>query len=183
MGKRSKIDTLPPEVRRWLEQALIGNNFSAYQELENLAREKGYIISKSAIHRYGKQMERRMAAIKASTEAARMITEGAADDRDDRSEAVIAMVQTELFEAILNLQEANDAADPSERIAILSAAAKNIATLARASVNQKKFRHEVEEKVKKALIESQREKLSALEKSGEVSADVLAKIIKAAYDL
>ena len=112
-----------------------------------------------------------MAAIKASTEAARMITEGAADDRDDRSEAVIAMVQTELFEAILNLQEANDAADPSERIAILSAAAKNIATLARASVNQKKFRHEVEKRIAEVA-----DKAAKLARKGGLSAESVDEI-------
>ena len=48
-----------------------------------------------------------------------------------------AMVQTELFEAILALQEADEVgedgekADPGERVALLSKAAKNIATLTR----------------------------------------------------
>ncbi len=141
MAKRGKIDGLPPDVRRWLERALTENGFSGYTELEELLREKGYAISKSAIHRYGQKIERRFAAIKASTEAARLLTEGAADDQDARSEAVIALVQTEMFEAILNLQDAGEEGMPEkERIGLLSSAAKNIATLARASVAQKKWR-------------------------------------------
>lgn len=80
-----------------------------------------------------------------------MLTEGAADDQDARSEAVIALVQTELFESIVNLQEATDEdIDPADRIGLLSKAAKNIATLARASVNQKKFRQDVQARAEAA---------------------------------
>ena len=100
MARRSSIDGLPEEVRRWLERALAENNFSGYEALEEMLRGRGYAIGKSSIHRYGQKIERRFAAIKASTEAARFLTEGAADDQDARSEAVIALVQTEMFESI-----------------------------------------------------------------------------------
>ncbi len=151
MPRRSSIDTLPAEARRWLERALTDSNFSGYEQLEELLKEKGYAISKSAIHRYGQKIERRFAAIKASTEAARILTEGAADDQDARSEAIIALVQTELFEGIVELQEAADnEMTPEDRVALLSKVAKNIATLSRASVNQKKFRLEVQERAAQA---------------------------------
>ena len=162
MARRSSVETLPEEVRRWLGQALQENNFSGYQALEAALRERGYVISKSAIHRFGQKIERRFAAIKASTEAARLLTEGAADDQDARSEAVIALVQTELFEAIINLQEAEDEdVDAGGRIALLSKAAKNIAALARASVTVKKFRAEV-----KAQLEAKLNALEAESRSG-----------------
>lgn len=162
MARRSSVETLPEEVRRWLGQALQENNFSGYQALETAMRERGYVISKSAIHRFGQKIERRFAAIKASTEAARLLTEGAADDQDARSEAVIALVQTELFEAIINLQEAEDEdVDAGGRITLLSKAAKNIATLARASVTVKKFRAEV-----KAQLEAKLNALEAESRSG-----------------
>ncbi|WP_432719860.1 DUF3486 family protein [Jeongeupia wiesaeckerbachi] len=151
MGRQSSIDGLPEDVRRWLERALADSNFSGYQALEEMLHDRGYAISKSAIHRYGQKIERRFAAIKASTEAARMLTEGAADDQDARSEAVIALVQTELFDSLINLQDASDEKlTPAERIGLLSDAAKNIATLARASVNQKKFRLELQARAQAA---------------------------------
>ena len=163
MARRSSVDGLPEDVRHWLGQALQENNFSGYQALESALRERGYVISKSSIHRFGQKIERRFAAIKASTEAARLLTEGAADDQDARSEAVIALVQTELFEAIVNLQEADDEdVDASGRIALLSKAAKNIATLARASVTVKKYRSEVKEK-----LEARLNALEAESKSGK----------------
>lgn len=148
MGRRGKVDALPEEVRRWLERALTDSGFSGYEQLEAMLAERGFAISKSAIHRYGQKIERRFAAIKASTEAARLLTEGAADDQDARSEAVIALVQTEMFESIINLQEASeDDIDPVERMSLLSKVAKNIASLTTASVRLKKFQAEVREKV------------------------------------
>lgn len=150
MGRKSAISTLPAHVRQWLERALTDSGFSGFVALEEALREQGYSISKSAIHRYGQKIEKRYSAIKAATEAARLLTEGAPDDHDARSEAVIALVQTELLESIIKLQDAEEQTDPSKRIALLSTAAKNIATLARASVNQKRFRLEVQERVRAA---------------------------------
>lgn len=148
MGRKSSVESLPRAVRTWLDRALIDGNFGGYEALEAALAERGHQISKSAIHRYGQPLQRRLAAIKASTEAARMLTEGAADDQDARSEAVIALVQTELFETLVNLQEAADESlDPAQRVKLLSNAAKNIATLSRASVNQKKWRTEWRTKV------------------------------------
>ena len=180
MARASNIDKLPKAVREWLDRALMDNNFSGYQELEEAMRERGCTISKSAIHRYGQKIERRFAAIKASTEAAKILTEGAADDQDARSEAVIALVQTEMFESIVNLQEAEDEElDPADRIALLSKAAKNIATLARASVNQKKFRLEVQEETRRQLLAEQSKQLEVLQKKGGVTAETQAAIREA----
>lgn len=152
MAKRSKIEGLPLEVKRWLERCLTESGFSGYEALEAMLGERGYQISKSAIHRYGQKIERRFAAIKASTEAARMLTEGAADDQDSRSEAVIALVQTEIFESLINLQEASaDDLPSADRIKLLSAAAANIAALSRASVNLKRFQSEVRAKINAKL--------------------------------
>lgn len=180
MARRSSVEALPKAVREWLDRALIEGNFSGYEALEAALGERGHQISKSAIHRYGQPLQRRLAAIKASTEAARLLTEGAADDQDARSEAVIALVQTELFESIVNLQEASSAEiDPGDRIALLSKVAKNIATLARASVNQKKFRLEVQEETRRQLLEDQSKKLDALQKKGGVTPETRAAIRQA----
>jgi hypothetical protein len=123
--------------------------------------------SRSAVHRYGQKLDRSLAAIRASTEAAKLIQAQAGDDQDARSEAVIALqteavialVQTELFESHrqpAGSQAAEDTVDeeghgsgrPHRRCC--PAPAKNIATLARASVNQKKFRLEVQARAEAA---------------------------------
>lgn len=141
MGRASSITALPEDVRRWLERALSEQGFAGYEALEAMMRDKGYAISKSAIHRYGQKIERRMAAIKASTDAAQLIVDAAGDDQDARSEAVIALVQTEMFDSIIAIQEAGDEElSPSDRLGMMSKAAKNIATLARASIAQKQYK-------------------------------------------
>ncbi|MGE8577728.1 MAG: phage protein Gp27 family protein, partial [Burkholderia contaminans] len=58
MGRSSGVQRLPKAVREWLESALVEGNFTGYQELEQTLRDKGYQISKSAIHRYGQRIER-----------------------------------------------------------------------------------------------------------------------------
>ena len=174
MGRASTITALPEDVRRWLERALTEQNFSGYEALEAMMRDKGYAISKSAIHRYGQKIERRFAAIKASTEAARIITEGASDDQDARSEAVIALCQTEIFEAMIALQEAEDEElSPLDRMNAMSKVAKNIATLTRASISQKQFKTQVQAKAAEVA-----DKAARLASKGGMSPDAAAEIRK-----
>ena len=40
MAKRSKISTLPTEVRSWLDKALAEGNFSGYEQLEKLLTDR-----------------------------------------------------------------------------------------------------------------------------------------------
>lgn len=172
MARQSSITALPEEVRDWLNKALTEQNFSGYEALEEMMREKGFCISKSAIHRYGQKIERRFAAIKASTEAARIITEGAADDQDARSEAVIALCQTEIFDAMISLQEASDEdLPPIDRMNAMSKVAKNIATLTRASISQKQFKSTVQARANEVA-----EKAAKLAKKGGLSASSVAEI-------
>jgi len=156
MPRRPRIETdLPDEVRRWLDRALASGNFSGYEHLEALLREKGYTISKSAIHRYGAKLERKLAAIKSATEAAKLMADAAPDDQDARSGALTAMIQVELFETLVNLQEAADeTTDPVERTKMLSVAAKNIATLTRSSINLKRYQVEARREAVKDAAEA-----------------------------
>lgn len=186
MGRKSRITRLPAEVKAYIEAMLATGAQTLDELIADLqarfpaAARAGELPSRSAVHRYGQKLDRRLAAIKASTEAARLIQQHAGDDKDARSEALTAMVQTELFEAILLLQEADDPdADPGERVTLLSKAAKNIATLTRSSINLKEFQAKVEAK----LIERQRQALTELGERGEIDPATLAKVIGAAYGL
>lgn len=172
MGYASSVTALPEEVREALNQELLSRNFTGYQALEEWLRSQGYEISKSAIHRYGQKIERRMAAIKASTEAAKLITEAAGDEQDLRSEAVIALVQSEMFDSIIAIQEADsEEISAEDRIGLLSSAAKNIATLTRASIAQKQFKTQVQARALEAA-----EKVAKLAKKGGMSASTVDEI-------
>ena len=183
MARKSTISRLPAEVKAYIEAMLATGAQTLDELIADLqarfpaAARAGELPSRSAVHRYGQKLDRRLAAIKASTEAARLIQQHAGDDKDARSEALTAMVQTELFEAILLLQEADEEdADPGERVALLSKAAKNIATLTRSSINLKEFQAKVEAQ----LIEPQRQALPELGERGEIDPATLAKVIGAA---
>ena len=81
------------------------------------------------------------------------------------------MVQTELFESIVNLQEAGDIEDPAERIGLLSSAAKNIATLTRASVAQKRWADEVRQAARAELLREQAAELDKTVQAGGMDED------------
>ena len=176
MGRKSSIDRLSPEIKSYISAMLATGGQTLDELISDLqsrypaeATAKA-LPSRAAVHRYGQKLDRRLVAIKASTQAAMMIREHAGDSQDARSEALTALVQTELFEAILSLQEAEDEElDPGERIGMLSNAAKNIATLTRSSVNLKKFQAEVEESTRKKVMEEQRAKLDAMGSKGGVT--------------
>ena len=149
MPTRSKVDGLPTDARSWLDSELVKRQFSGYEQLAELLSEQGYQISKSSVHRYGEKLETRIARIAASTEAAKAIAATTPDAEDARSAALIGLVQTDLFDVLLTLQEAEEA-DAPERVKLLARAATSVARLTRASAAQKRFADEVRERVRVA---------------------------------
>ncbi|OGB58414.1 MAG: hypothetical protein A2503_10025 [Burkholderiales bacterium RIFOXYD12_FULL_59_19] len=180
MGRKSTIARLPLDVKAYIEAMLATGAQTLDELIVDLqarfpaASHGGNLPSRSALHRYGSKLDRRLSAIKASTEAAKLIQAQAGDDQDARSEALTALVQTELFEAILSLQEADDPeskADPGERVAMLSSAAKNIATLTRSSIGLKQFQAQARARAKAAA-----ETVDKIAKSGGLSGDAAEQI-------
>ena len=167
MARKSSIDRLSPDVKAHIERRLAEGRMTLDELIAELRSRwpeqaaEGELPSRSAVGRYGQKLQQRLAAIKASTEAARMISEHAGDEKDTRSEAVLALIQTEMFDSIISLQEATgDDVDPAERMGLLSSAAKNIATMTRASIALKKHQAEVAERVAAKLAELEAESQS-----------------------
>lgn len=171
MPPRSKVGALPADVKQFVDAVLVGNQFGGYDALSAALAEKGFAISKSALHRYGSKLEKRLQAINDATAAARTIAEHAGDDADNRSAAVMSMVQTDIFNILVDLQDAEDDVDPSDRLKLRSRAAKSIAELSRASVNQKKWMVEV-----RARAEAAATKADSLARKGGLSEQAAAQI-------
>lgn len=178
MGRKSKLSRLPLEVKAYIEGKLADGRCTLDELIADLRNrfpthdEAGELPSRAAVHRYGQKLERRLSAIRASTEAAKIIRAQAGDNEDARSEALTALIQTELFEAIMNLQESDDPdMEPGERVGMLSTAAKNIATLTRSSVNLKQFQAKVEKDTRERLLAEQRAALDAMGSNGGVTED------------
>lgn len=154
MPPPAQIALLPDNVRAELDALLIRRAFSGYHDLAAWLNAQGYEIGKTAIHAYGQGLKRKLAAIRASTEAARLIAEAAPDEEDRRSEAVMSLVQSDMFAMLVALQEAENA-DPQERIKLLGSAARAIADLSRASIAQKKHAAAVQARLDALLTAAQ----------------------------
>lgn len=176
MGRKSTIDRLPDEIKAYIQGRLADGSMTLDELIVELQQRfpdeaaAGDLPSRSAVGRYGQKLERRLSAIRASTEAAKLIRAQAGDEVDARSEALTAMIQSELFESIMALQEATDEEmSPGDRVGLLAAAAKNIATLTRSSVTLKKYQAEAEERARTQLLQEQEARLEEMRGSDGMS--------------
>lgn len=175
MPPPSKIDQLPPDVREALDRFLVAAGFGNIVEAAEWLTEMGHPIGKSAVGEYNKKLKQRVAAIKASTEAAKLIVAAAPDEAADRSNAIIALVQHDIFESLLSLQQAADEdTDPLSRVELLGKAAKHIATLARADIARQKHAAEVRENARAELLREQEQQLEAAVQSRGMTAEQAA---------
>jgi F0F1-type ATP synthase alpha subunit len=152
----SKIAQLPQELRDWLHQAFVARAFGDIEgitaDLNDLMKQAGVAISigKSAVGAESQRVKRAQEAIKATTEAAKLIANSARDDEDLRSEATLAIIQGEMFEALLQSREAESMDDPVARMAAMGKAATAMTRVTRARVYQAKHRIELEARTKAA---------------------------------
>ncbi len=157
MPPPSKIRQLPEELRQWLHRAIVDREFGDIsgltEELNELCKRGNVAITvgRSAVGAESQRVRRAQEAVRATTEAAKLIAESSADQADARSEAAIALVQSEVFELMLQVREAADMGDdPAARLKLMGSIAKSVSMLSRARVNQAKWREEVDAKVKAA---------------------------------
>jgi hypothetical protein len=75
MPRRSKVEQLPADMKAWLDQALVQNNFSQYELLSAELKKRGCEISKTGLHRYGQEFEERLKTLRMVTELARAVAE------------------------------------------------------------------------------------------------------------
>lgn len=140
MPPRSKVGALPAEVKAWLDQALVENNFSGYEALSAELAERGYSIGKSALHAYGQSFEDRLSRLRMASEQAKAVVSAAPDEEGAVNEALMRLVQEHLFNLLM---AENGKVD-------LPKVAKAVAELGRASVVQKKWQAEVRERAETA---------------------------------
>jgi hypothetical protein len=172
-----KVAQLPDEYRDWLRRAFIDRAFGDIQgitdELNTMLREGGIAVSigKSAIGAEAQKVKRAQESIRAATDAAKLIAEASRDDGDMRSEAVMALIQSDMFEALLRARESESLEDPLARLAAMSEAAKAAARLTVARVNQSKWRNEVEARAKAAA-----DRVAKIAKTGGLTKDQVSEI-------
>lgn len=180
MARRSKVHSLPPELKEWLDAELVRRGFGDYVQLAADLKERGAELSKSSLQRYGSPFEQRLAQLKMASEQAKALVDSAPDDEDKLGAAVVRLTQEKIFSVLMEL-------DIDPRDIDVNKLFKNAAEIGKASVTQKRLslevRAQVEEAARKKLLEEQREKLTALGASGKVDPATLDMVIKAAYGL
>ncbi len=139
MPQRSAVEVLPKEVKEWLDNYLADNGFKDYQSLSDELKGRGFVISKSAVHRYGQKFEDRLASLKMVTEQSRAIVMANPDDDNSVNDALMRLTQEKLFGILLELE-----VDPTK--VNVSSLVRNVAELGRASVTQKKYAEEVRQR-------------------------------------
>jgi hypothetical protein len=168
MAPRSKVLTLPPQLKEWLDAQLIARGFGDYVQLAADLKARGADVSKSALHRYGSPFEKRLAQVKMSNEQARALVDAAPDDEDKLGAAVVRLTQERIFGLLVDLE-----IDPKD--VDINKLFKNAAEIGKASVTQKKFsltvRREIEDAARKKMLDEQRAKLDAMGSKGGVTED------------
>lgn len=163
MAPRSKISQLPKPVKDWLDKALVENGFADYELLAAELKERGFDLSKSAVHRYGQEFETRLSALRMATEQARAISESIPDDTGAMNDALIRLVQQKAFDTLLKMEEGASIKDVGLMVARLS----------NATVKQKQWAIEVRAKATIAA-----DAVEAIAKKGGLSAEAMDVIRK-----
>ncbi|HAE37848.1 MAG TPA: terminase [Candidatus Riflebacteria bacterium] len=155
MPARSSIVTLPPEVKEWLDKSLVDGNFSGYEALAEAIQAKGYSISKSSLHRYGKNFEDTLAAVKMATEQAKVLVDACPDEQGNLNDALIRLVQQKAFQVLNKLDAEKCDLD-------LDDLGHMISSLSKASTTVKKYAADV----KKRTIEAAKDVEAVAKKGG-----------------
>lgn len=147
MPPPSKIDLLPEEVRRELEEKIISNGFGGYVALSEWLAERGFEIGKSTLGVHGKKLERHIARVRASTQAAIALEESTRDDTDARSNAIYAQLQSGIFDALTAIDDAEEEADPEKKLVLYTKAGKDFAAIGRGNLARQRWAAEVRAKL------------------------------------
>lgn len=180
MAPRSKVHSLPPELKEWLDAELVRRGFGDYVQLAADLKARGADVSKSALQRYGSPFEQRMAQLKMASEQARALVDAAPDEEDKLGSAVVRMTQEKIFNLLMELDIKAEDVDVNKLF-------KNAAEIGKASVAHKRFgmeaRAALKEEARREQLAEQQARFDALGQAGEIDQATLAKVIKAAYGL
>lgn len=170
MPSRNKVLGLPTEVKQELDRRLVASGFQGYDALAAWLLEQGYEISRSSVHRYGKEFGERLAMLRVATEQAKAIVEEMGDDAGAMGEALTAVAQEKAFQVLmeLSLEEASDV-NFDKLLA-------GIARINSAAVQQKKWRADVLKRAE-AVVAEVEEMVEGGGLSDDAAAQLRAKIL------
>lgn len=176
MPRRSKVLTLPPQLKEWLDAEMLRRGFADYEQLAADLKDRGADLGKSTLHRYGSAFEKRMAQLKMASEQARALVDAAPDEEDKLGSAVVRMTQEKIFGLLMEIDVDAEDVDINKLF-------KNAAEIGKASVALKRFSMEaraaIKEEARRELLEKQRAQLEAMPNKGGVTPETKSAIREA----
>lgn len=189
MPRRSSILEVPQAIRDDLNGRLLANGFSDYEALAGWLQAQGYEISKSALHRWGQDLEAEFAGAMADARRAAELGRALAgeDDGSGLRRATTVMAQETLLRVLMGLRQAEQAAglageeegeglDHGDLAKSLSLVTRSLADLGRLSIADAKHTAAV-----KAQLAAELEQRVTANGDGAISPDQLRAMIREAY--
>jgi hypothetical protein len=161
MPRVGAMQRLPRSVKSDLDEEIIDRHFGDYTGIAEWLSERGYKISRNAAHRYGRKLKAKHEETKRSVEHAVALAEAIKDDGGDLGNALTGLVQTKLYNVLV------DGVASSDLPKLASAAAQ----ITRAGFDAKKWRREAKERASKAAA-----KAETIAKSGGLSREAAQEI-------
>ena len=117
-----KVDLMPPELRRWLQEELQGRGFADYVEVTNVLNERleaeglNLSIGKSAVHAFGQEYEHFVKAQEQASEwAASWMQDNGLEEEAKRHNVLFQMVTTLAFKVMqAQMTKDGEEIDPRE---------------------------------------------------------------------
>lgn len=179
-ARKSTITRLPEEQRAFIERLIREDRLTLSEMIEAIrAQFPDASVSRSSLHRYTlpiRELSERMREIDV---ASRVLVEELGENPDERAGALLCQSITTLAtHAALRAQVDEDTS--IEDVRKLARASKDVISARSASLKE---RQAIEQAAREKLVREQRGKLEALGKTGAVSPETLAIVMKAAYGL
>jgi hypothetical protein len=125
-----KIDSLPAEIKREVENRLI--NGDTYEEIAGYLKAQGEDIHFSSVGRYGRKFLKRFESVRVAKEFAKLL----AEDNADRPSTELQEANNLLASQLVMEAMVNDDMEPEERAKV----AKSIASLQNAQVSNERLK-------------------------------------------
>jgi 2,4-dienoyl-CoA reductase-like NADH-dependent reductase (Old Yellow Enzyme family) len=124
MPPRSKIYDLPQDLREELNERLVNTGFQDYDGLTDWLEERGFKLSRSAVHRYGRGLQ---------------------EEFEEAMDATARIVQDQLLRITIAMRKAEH--EPEKAAKHLSSVTRALADIGRVSLGQKKWARELRQEV------------------------------------
>ncbi|MDO8776597.1 MAG: DUF3486 family protein [Burkholderiaceae bacterium] len=144
MPVRNKVATLPPAVRKWLDEKLADGSFSNYTLLTEELKGRGYDLSRSSVHRYGSKLEKTMELARATVEKAKAVVQASPDEDDAMTAAIMRLTQQNTLEMLMAMEF-----DPEQAKNVdMNKLTLQVSRLVRTSIPLKNYQREQRERAK-----------------------------------